>query len=264
MTHEYTILAGGTVIRGGSEPDASAIAWAADTVLLVGSDREVRSISRGDSHFIDLAGAFVVPLEGALETGAPANMEILSADPRVAGATPATLAVVRGGRVVEGELGRHEEGHGESVWSYPRPPRVEPTARHLRVVFGGQTVAETRRGLRVLETASPPTYYFPPDDVVAGLLRPSGYQTVCEWKGRADHFDLVVGDRVSARAAWSYATPRPGYEPLAGHVAFYPARVDEATVDGELVRSQPGGYYGGWITHEIVGPWKGEPGTEGW
>lgn len=264
MTHEYTILSGGTIIRGGDEADASAIAWAADTVLLVGGDDEVRAISRGDSHFFDLDGAFVAPLEGSLETGGPADLVILSADPRAASAPPTRLATIRGGRLVEGNLGRPEQEHTESVWAYPRPPLIEQTQRHLRVVFAGRTVAETQRGLRVLETASPPTYYFPPDDVEADALRPAGYQTVCEWKGRADHFDLIVGERVSARAAWAYGAPRPGYEALAGYVAFYPARVDEATVDGEVVQAQPGGYYGGWITHEIIGPWKGEPGTEGW
>jgi uncharacterized protein (DUF427 family) len=152
----------------------------------------------------------------------------------------------------------------ESVWSYPRPPRVEPSGKQVRVVFGGVVVAESRHAVRVLETASPPVYYLPPTDVRTELLRSSGYETVCEWKGRAEHFDLVVGDRVSRRAAWAYPAPRPGFEAIAGYLAFYPGRVDEATVDGELVRPQPGGYYGGWITAEIVGPWKGEPGTEGW
>ncbi len=152
----------------------------------------------------------------------------------------------------------------ESVWSYPRPPRVEPTARLVRVEFNGVVIAESRRALRVLETASPPVYYLPPDDVRTDLLRPSGHLTVCEWKGSAEHSDLVVGTMSSPRAAWSYATPNPGYEQITGYFAFYPGRVDEATVDGERVRPQPGGYYGGWGTSEIVGPWKGEPGTQGW
>ena len=152
----------------------------------------------------------------------------------------------------------------ESVWSYPRPPRVEPSTQLVRVLFGGVVVAESRRALRVLETASPPVYYLPPDDVRTDLLRPSGHTTVCEWKGSAEHFELVVGERTAPRAAWSYQTPRPGYEEIAGYIAFYPGRVDEATVDGERARPQPGGYYGGWVTDAIVGPWKGEPGTEGW
>ena len=152
----------------------------------------------------------------------------------------------------------------ESVWDYPRPPRIEPDARVWRVTFGGVVVAETRRGLRVLETASPPTFYFPPDDVRTDLLQPGGRQTVCEWKGLADHFDLTVNSRTARAAAWSYQSPNPGYESIAGYIAFYPARVDEATVDGEQVRAQAGGYYGGWITSEVVGPFKGDPGTEGW
>ena len=118
--------------------------------------------------------------------------------------------------------------------------------------------------MRVVETASPPVYYFPPDDVRIELLRPAGHQTVCEWKGLAEHFDLVVGSDTSLRAAWAYAEPRAGFESIAGWVAFYPGRVDEARVAGELVRPQPGGYYGGWITNEIVGPFKGDPGTGGW
>ena len=152
----------------------------------------------------------------------------------------------------------------ESVWDYPRPPRVEPSSKRLRVVFAGEVVADTTQALRVLETASPPTYYIPAGDVRTELLRPAGHRTVCEWKGLADHFDLAVGDRTSARAAWSYAQPRPGYEQIAGHFAFYPARVDEATVDDEVVRPQAGNYYGGWITADITGPFKGDPGTGGW
>jgi uncharacterized protein (DUF427 family) len=152
----------------------------------------------------------------------------------------------------------------ESVWAYPRPPRVEPTARLVRITFNGELIAESRRALRVLETASPPVYYLPPTDVRTELLRLSGHTTVCEWKGSAEHFDLVVGAKTSPRAAWSYARPNPGYEQIANYLAFYPGRVDEATVDGERVRPQPGGYYGGWVTDEIVGPWKGDPGTGGW
>ena len=152
----------------------------------------------------------------------------------------------------------------ESVWDYPRPPRVAPDQRRLRVTFNGQVVADTTRGVRVLEAASPPTIYFPPDDVRVELLRPVGHMTVCEWKGVAEHFDVIVGDNVASRAAWTYAKPKPGYESISGWISFYPGRVDEATVDDERVRPQPGGYYGGWITDEIVGPFKGDPGTEGW
>lgn len=160
---------------------------------------------------------------------------------------------------------RIEPGPGqESVWDYPRPPRVERTERLVRVEFGGEVVAESRRALRVLETAGAPVFYLPPDDVRRELLQPIERRTSCEWKGGGHYFDLVVGDRRSPSAAWSYPTPLPGYEAIRDHVAFYAGRVDRATVDGEEVTPQPGGYYGGWVTHDVVGPFKGEPGTESW
>ncbi len=153
----------------------------------------------------------------------------------------------------------------ESVWDYPRPPIVVPTDRHVRIVHGGVVVADTTRAVRVLETAGAPVWYLPGDDVQAGLLRPvRGYRTHCEWKGEATYFDLVVGDATVRRAAWTYEHPRPGYEQLRGRIAFYAGRVDVATVDGERARPQPGGFYGGWITDDVAGPFKGEPGTEGW
>jgi uncharacterized protein (DUF427 family) len=152
----------------------------------------------------------------------------------------------------------------ESVWDYPRPPRVEPTHRRLRVELAGETVADSVAGVRVLETAGAPCYYLPSTDVRAELLRPAVGMTVCEWKGVATYFDLVVGGRVARRAAWTYTDPLPGYEQLAGRIAFYAGRVDAAWVDEEVVTPQPGGFYGGWITADIVGPFKGERGTEGW
>lgn len=152
----------------------------------------------------------------------------------------------------------------ESAWDYPRPPAVVPSHRLVRVEFGAEVVAESSRVLRVLETAGAPCWYLPAEDVRTDLLRDANYRTLCEWKGRADHFDLVVGERTAHRAAWSYAAPLPGYEAIAGRIAFYAGRVDAASVDGEPVTPQPGGYYGGWITAEVVGPYKGEPGTEGW
>ena len=151
----------------------------------------------------------------------------------------------------------------ESVWDYPRPPRLEPSSRHVRVEFGGMAVAETSRAVRVLETAGAPCWYLPPEDVRTDLLSNANFRTTCEWKGIADHFDLVVGERRARRAAWSYPRPLPGYESIAGWIAFYAGRVDGVTVDGEQVRPQPGGYYGGWVTGDVVGPFKGEPGTEG-
>jgi uncharacterized protein (DUF427 family) len=161
---------------------------------------------------------------------------------------------------------RIEPGPGqESVWDYPRPPAVVPSDRHVRIDLAGEVVAESRRALRVLETAGAPVWYLPREDVRMDLLRPApGHRTICEWKGVATYFDLVVGAVRSPLAAWTYEGPRPGYEAIAGHVAFYPARVDAALVDGERARPQPGGFYGGWVTSDVAGPFKGEAGTEGW
>lgn len=152
----------------------------------------------------------------------------------------------------------------ESVWDYPRPPRVEPDGRLVRVEFAGVAVAETRRALRVLETASPPTFYLPAADVRTDLLEPEARETFCEWKGVALYWTLRVGGRSAPSAAWSYPEPDPAYAALRDHLAFFAGRVDACSVDGERVRPQPGGFYGGWITREIVGPFKGEPGTERW
>ena len=152
----------------------------------------------------------------------------------------------------------------ESVWDYPRPPRLEPAGRRLRVVLAGSVIAETRRGWRVLETSHPPNYYFPAADVAAGALERSDGSSWCEFKGRAHYLTARAGGRVAPEAAWGYDDPSPGYEALAGAVAFYAGRVDAAFVDGELVVPQPGGFYGGWITGDVVGPFKGAPGTLGW
>ena len=152
----------------------------------------------------------------------------------------------------------------ESVWDYPRPPRVETSTRRARVVHGGVTVADTTRALRVLETSHPPAYYIPPDDVRMEYLRPNRRRTFCEFKGQANYYDLVVGDRVVRGAAWSYADPAPGYEAIRDHVAFYAGRVDACYLDDELVAAQAGEFYGGWVTADIDGPFKGGPGTAGW
>lgn len=159
----------------------------------------------------------------------------------------------------------HPDAVRESVWDYPRPPAVVPSERLVKVEHGGTVVAESRRALRVLETAGAPVWYLPPEDVRMRLLRPAATRgTVCEWKGTAAHYDLIVGDRISRQVAWTYPDPHPGYGAIAGYLAFYAARVESATVDGEQVRPQPGGFYGGWITDDVVGPFKGSPGTEGW
>jgi uncharacterized protein (DUF427 family) len=151
----------------------------------------------------------------------------------------------------------------ESVWDYPRPPRVEPVARRVRVELGGRTIADTTRALRVCETSSPPCYYVPPADVALECLAPSERTSFCEWKGVARYW-TVRGDRVAKDAAWSYPEPYPGYEGIRDYLAFYPRRMDACWVGEDRVAPQPGVYYGGWITPELVGPFKGVPGSEGW
>ncbi len=152
----------------------------------------------------------------------------------------------------------------ESVWDYPRPPSAGVTGRHVVVELAGRVLADTRRAVRVCETSHPPVYYVPRDDVADGVLHHAAGGSWCEWKGAATYWDLVVGERREAAVAWSYEEPSPGYEHLRSAVAFYPGRVDRALVDGEPVRPQLGGFYGGWITDDVVGPFKGEPGTRGW
>ncbi|MGO4597272.1 DUF427 domain-containing protein [Terrabacter sp. 2RAF25] len=152
----------------------------------------------------------------------------------------------------------------ESVWDYPRPPAVEPTGELVEVVLGGEVVASTRSALRLLETSHPPTYYLPRDAFAHGSLVPVEGHTRCEWKGQASYFDVVRGGRRAARAAWHYPDPVPAYAVLLGHVAVMPGLVDECRVDGERVRPQEGGFYGGWVTDRVVGPFKGIPGSWGW
>lgn len=152
----------------------------------------------------------------------------------------------------------------ESVWDYPRPPRAEPSSREIRVVLGGIVVAATDRAVKVMETSHPPVYYIPAEDVTPGCLDPSSRSTVCEFKGRAIYYNVHGGGQERKNAAWSYPEPFEPYGLIAGHVAFYPGLMDECTVDGERVTAQPGDFYGGWVTSEIVGPFKGGPGTLGW
>lgn len=152
----------------------------------------------------------------------------------------------------------------ESVWDYPRPPRLEDTSRHLQVLFNGVVIADTRRGKRVLETSHPPVYYFPPEDVRLEHLRQNPEGSWCEWKGLAQYYDLEVNGRRAPSAAWYFPLPTRIYEEMKGWIAFYPQRVDKCLVDGEEVTPQPGDFYGGWITQDIVGPFKGGPGSAGW
>ena len=152
----------------------------------------------------------------------------------------------------------------ESVWDYPRPPRLEPTPRLVEIRFNNEVVARTTGAYRVLETSHPPTFYIPPVDVVSQFLDRSSRASFCEWKGRARYHGLKVGDRRSPDVAWSYPDPAPAFALIRDYLAFYPSRVDQCTVDGEVVHSQPGDFYGGWITSEVIGPFKGDPGTMGW
>lgn len=153
----------------------------------------------------------------------------------------------------------------DNVADYPRPPRLESTPRHLRVLLDGHVIADTRRAFRVLETFHPPTYYIPPDDCDASVLSPApGGTTMCEWKGRASYHDVrLPTGTVVQRRIWSYPSPTPSFKPIAEYYSFY-AHPFECYVDGEKVEAQPGDFYGGWKTADIEGPIKGGPGTWGW
>ena len=152
----------------------------------------------------------------------------------------------------------------ESVWDYPRPPRVEKTDKRIRVVFNGVTIADTKNAYRVLETSHPPAYYIPPQDIKMEHFKATNRQTFCEFKGAASYYDVSVADKTERGVAWYYANPAHGFELIRDHVAFYPGRMDACYVDDELVQAQEGDFYGGWITSDIVGPFKGAPGTWGW
>lgn len=159
---------------------------------------------------------------------------------------------------------RIEPGPGqESVWDYPRPPRVEPTDAHIRVDLGGETVADTHRAVRVLETSQPPAFYLPPDDVRTDLLVPTTTRTFCEWKGQATYYTVRAGGVEAQDAAWTYASPVDAFASIAGWFAFYAQRL-ECHVDDEHVTANEGSYYGGWITSAVVGPFKGGTGTSHW
>jgi uncharacterized protein (DUF427 family) len=162
------------------------------------------------------------------------------------------------------EIQREPVGPGEeSVWDYPRPPRLERTGKRLEVYFNGVKIADTMRAYRVLETSHPPVYYIPPEDVRMEHLQRSEQATFCEWKGTASYYTITVAERTVPNGAWSYLDPSPDFRDIAGYVAFYPALADECRVDGEVVVPQPSGFYGGWITDDIKGPFKGAPGTVG-
>ena len=152
----------------------------------------------------------------------------------------------------------------ESVWDYPRPPRVEESNRRILVFFQETMIAGTIRSRRVLETSHPPVYYIPPDHVRMELLIKKHHYTFCEWKGSAIYYDIRMGEHLVENAAWSYEDPSPEFESIRKYIAFYASNLISCSVDGEEVIEQPGDFYGGWITSDIVGPFKGSPGTTGW
>lgn len=153
----------------------------------------------------------------------------------------------------------------ESVWDYPRPPRVEATRDRIVIEFGGVVLLDTTDAVRVLETSHPPVYYVPIDAVEGGALEPARGQSFCEFKGMAGYLTVVGPKGLRAEgAAWYYSNPNEGYEDLKDRVAIYPSAMDRCTVNGEVVQAQEGDFYGGWITSKVVGPFKGAPGTLGW
>lgn len=152
----------------------------------------------------------------------------------------------------------------ESVWSYPRPAIAQPSPSHILIEHGGRIIAETRAAIRTIETSHPPSYYIPPEDIAADVLRRAGGSSFCEWKGAAVYWDVVVGEAVLPRVGWSYPSPTASFAMLRDHVAFYAGPFDRCAVDGETVTPQAGGFYGGWITSKVAGPFKGGPGTGGW
>ena len=152
----------------------------------------------------------------------------------------------------------------ESVWDYPRPPVVEQTDRRIVILHKGVTLVDTRAAWRTLETSHPPTYYIPQSDIAMAHLVSNAGGSICEWKGLARYWDVVVGAARLVGAGWSYPSPLPGFEPIRDHIAFYAAPFDQVEIDGERVTPQPGGFYGGWITSREAGPFKGIPGSSFW
>ncbi len=152
----------------------------------------------------------------------------------------------------------------ESVWDYPRPPRIEDFDGKIKIIFNGLVVADTTNAKRVLETSHPPVYYLPPEDIKMELLEKADNHSFCEWKGEASYYHLNAGGKQVRYACWYYPNPVPAFAKLKDHMAFYAQKMDECYVDDELVIPQPGRFYGGWITKNIVGPFKGEEGSDSW
>ncbi|MGK7956262.1 MAG: DUF427 domain-containing protein [Crocosphaera sp.] len=156
-----------------------------------------------------------------------------------------------------------QEGQ-ESVWDYPRPPRLEPCHKHIQIIFNGVAIVDTKNAYRVLETSHPPHYYIPPEDIQMEYLQPSEKSSFCEWKGPANYYTLNVNDKQVINVGWYYPNPTPAFSDIKDYVAFYADPMDKCLVNGEIVTPQPGTFYGGWITSDIVGPFKGGPGSWGW
>jgi len=160
---------------------------------------------------------------------------------------------------------RIEPGPGqESVWDYPRPPRVEDTEKHIEVFFNDILIADSTDAKRVLETSSPPVYYIPTRDIEMKYFLQTDKHSLCEWKGEANYYTIKVHDKTAHNAAWYYPDPVSSFESIKNYIAIYPQEMDACFVDGERAQSQEGDFYGGWITSDIVGPFKGRPGTESW
>lgn len=164
----------------------------------------------------------------------------------------------------QSKLDSDKQTPGESVWDYPRPPKTELCTRKIKVIFNQQVIAETNRAIRVLETSHPPVYHIPPDDLVDKYLVRTQKTSFCEFKGRATYFNVTVKGKSALNAGFGYTDPTPRFEAIRNYVAFYAGAMDACLVDEETVTPQPGGFYSGWITRDIRGPFKGEPKTWGW
>jgi len=152
----------------------------------------------------------------------------------------------------------------ESVWDYPRPPKLEDSTDHIQLLFNGIIIADTHQAKRVLETSHPPVYYIPPEDIKMEYLTTSSRSTFCEFKGNTSYYTIKVGEKTIAHGAWYYRHPSPEYEAMANYIAFYPGKMDACYINGEQVQAQQSDFYGGWVTSKVTGPFKGGPGTFGW
>ena len=152
----------------------------------------------------------------------------------------------------------------QSVWDFPRPAIAQPSDAHVMIEHRGLVIADTKASIRTIETSHPPNHYFPPDEIAAGVLRRASGSSFCEWKGHAQYWDVVIDGVTLAKVGWSYPEPSPAFAMLRDHVAFYAGPFDRCSINGETVVPQPGGFYGGWITSAVSGPFKGVPGSMGW